>query len=185
MKLITTILLVACLARAGQQPANAPTEPGAYYKTAVGFVKLEQTMMAGGGARHVGKMFVPGLTPQLVYTFRGPHSPLQIAQSRPTFYIRQAPYTSSILGRTARDVVIVRFDTKKDRRELQITSGATAFTMKAGFSTERTPPITVSQPSVDALMVVPTEDLKPGEYLLTFVGTAFSGWDFGISKEEK
>jgi len=144
---------------------------------------MDQTMMVGGGAKHMGKMFVPGLTPQMVYTFRDAHSPAQVSGAKPTFYVVQAPFMANVPGQSSRDVVIVRFDVKKDHRELQVTSGASAFTMKAGFSKERAPEITVTRISDSAFSIVPTQDLKPGEYLLTFGGTGTSGWDFGVPKE--
>lgn len=165
-----------------QQPAE-PTQPGVYYKTATQYVKMDQTSMVGGGAKHMGKMLVPGLTPQMVYTFRDAHSPVQSSDAKPTFYIVQSPYMANIPGQSSRDVVIVRFDVKKDHRELQVTSGASAFTMKAGYSKERTPEITVMRVSDSAFTVTPAQDLKPGEYLITFGGAGTSGWDFGVPKE--
>jgi hypothetical protein len=168
-----------------QQPngqGTKPAEPGVYYKSPTGFVKLEQIMMAGGGAKHTGKMFVPGLTPQMVYTFRGAHSPIQLSETKPTFYIRQNPYMASVPGHSERDIVIVRFDTKKDHRELQVTSGSSAFTLKSGFSKERTPDIATTHISDSDFTVIPTQDLVPGEYLLTFGGSGAMGYDFGIPK---
>ena len=165
-----------------QSNQAAPTAPGIYYKSPTGFVKLSQTMMVGGGAKHMGKMFVPGMTPQMVYTFRDAHSPIQITEAKPTFYVRQDPYMANVPGHSERDIVVVRFDTKKDHRELQVTSGASAFTMKAGFSKERTPEITTTHISDIDFTIVPTVDLKPDEYLITFGGNGASGFDFGIPK---
>jgi hypothetical protein len=130
----------------------------------------------------MGKMFVPGLTPQMVYTFRGAHSPVQLPESKPTFYIRQDPYMANVPGHSERDIVIVRFDEKKDHRELQVTSGSSAFTFKSGFSKERTPDITTTHISDGDFTVVPVQDLSPGEYLLTFGGGGATGYDFGIPK---
>src|SRR5882672_8732347 len=64
---------------------------GFYYKTPQGWQKLEPLTMAGGGLKHAGKMFVPGLTPQMVWTFRDAESPIQIADKRPTFCIKEIP----------------------------------------------------------------------------------------------
>ena len=64
---------------------------GFYYKTPQGWQKLEPISMAGGGLKHVGKMFVPGLTPQMVWTFRDAESPVQIENKRPTFCIKEMP----------------------------------------------------------------------------------------------
>ncbi len=153
---------------------------GTYYKSPSGWVKLGQLTMAGGGATHVGKMFVPGLTPQMVWTYRGAEAPVQIAERRPTFVVKQSPYVLNIPGHSDRDLLIVRFNKKKDHRELQTTSGGNMFTFKAGLSKEKTPDITVTKLSETTFSVVPTSDLDPGEYLLTFSALGFNGFDFGV-----
>jgi hypothetical protein len=89
---------------------------------------------------------------------------------------------ASVPGHSERDIVIVRFDTKKDHRELQVTSGSSAFTLKSGFSKERTPEITTTHISDSEFTVIPTQDLVIGEYLLTFGGSGAMGYDFGIPK---
>ena len=96
------------------------------------------------------------------------------------FYFKQSPQMMNIAGHSERDVVLVRFEKKKDHRELQSTSGATAFTFKAGFSREKTPDIVVKRVSESVFTVTPEQDLPPGEYLLTF-GLGSSGFDFGIT----
>jgi len=53
---------------------------------------------------------------------------IQISEHRPTFYVRELPALANIAGRSERDLVIVRFDKKKDHRELQTTSGGNMFT---------------------------------------------------------
>ena len=155
---------------------------GFYYKTPQGWQKLEPISMAGGGLKHVGKMFVPGLTPQMVWTFRDAESPVQIENKRPTFCIKEMPVLAGIAGRSARDLLIVRFDKKKDHRELQTTSGGNMFTFKAGVSKERMPAIVTKTMAEGVFIVTPSEDLKPGEYMLTFAALGNSGYDFGIRK---
>ena len=154
---------------------------GAYYKGPKGWVKLEQITIGGGGATHIGKMFVPGLTPQMVWTFRGAEAPVQITDPKPTFYVKQSPYMANVAGHSERDIIIVRFDKKKDHRELQTTSGGSAFTFKAGFSKERTPEIVVTHVSETIFRVTPKVDLPPGEYLLTFGFGGMGGYDFGVT----
>jgi hypothetical protein len=73
---------------------------GFYYKTRQSWQKLEPLAMAGGGLKHMGKMFDPGLTPQMVWTFRDAESPVRITDKRPTFYIRELPRLADIAGRT-------------------------------------------------------------------------------------
>ena len=89
---------------------------------------------------------------------------------------------SEVAGRTERDVVIVRFDKKKDHRELQTTSGGNMFTFKSGFSKERLPDITTSKIADGIFTVTPNQDLPPGEYLITFSSVGVNGYDFGIKR---
>lgn len=154
---------------------------GVYFKAPTGWVKLEQISMAGGGATHVGKMFVPGLTPQVVWTFRGAEAPVQISQARPSFFVKQSPYLVSVPGHSERDVVLVRFNKKKDHRELQTTSGGNMLTFKSGFSKDKMPDINVTRLSETIFRITPNEDLQPGEYFLTFGAGGALGYDFGIT----
>jgi hypothetical protein len=189
MKLVLTLCAVVAVATlcAGQNATAVPQDiqslaDGFYYKTTQGWQKLEPLQMAGGGLKHVGKMFVPGLTPQMVWTFRGAKSPIQIAERRPTFCIKEQPMMSEVAGRTERDLAIVRFDKKKDHRELQTTSGGNMVTFKAGISKERLPDITTSKVADGIFTVTPNQDLQPGEYLITFSSMGANGYDFGIKQ---
>lgn len=153
---------------------------GFYYKNQQGWDKLQPISMAGGGLKHTGKMFVPGLTPQMVWTYRGAEAPIQISERRPNFLVKELPALADIAGRSERDLIIVRFDKKKDHRELQTTNGGNMFTFKAGLSKDRTPEITVRAISEGVFEVTPNQDLRPGEYLLTFSVMGTGGYDFGI-----
>jgi hypothetical protein len=155
---------------------------GVYYKGPAGWVKLEQIMMAGGGAKHMAKVLVPGLTPQIVWTFRGAEAPVQISEPKPTLLVKQSPYMANVPGHSDRDIVLVRFDKKKDHRELQTTSGGNLLTFKSGFSKDKTPDITVTRLSETIFKVTPNADLQPGEYLLTFGAGGALGYDFGITR---
>jgi len=159
---------------------SIPPSDGAFYRNGREWKPLQQLSMAGGGVKHAGKMFVPGLTPQMVWTFRGSEAPIQIEDRRPTFYVKEPPVLEIIAGRSERDLVIVRFDKKKDHRELQTTSGGNMFTYKAGFSKERLPDITVKKIADGLFAVTPNEELKTGEYMLTFSALGNTGYDFGI-----
>jgi hypothetical protein len=165
----------------GAGPRDVQTlSPGFYYNTAQGWQKLEPISLAGGGMKHVGKMLVPGLTPQMVWTFRGAESPIQIEDKRPTFCIKELPELAGIAGRSEHALLIVRFDKKKDHRELQTTNGGNVFTFKGGLSKDRMPDITTKTVSDGVFMVTPSEDLKPGEYMITFDALGFDGYDFGV-----
>jgi hypothetical protein len=184
--LICAVFIAACVSFCNAQDTMAsgketqPPGDGFYYENAQGWQKLRPISMAGGGLKHVGKMFVPGLTPQMVWTFRGAEAPVQLTEHRPIFYIRELPFMADIAGRSERDLVIVRFDKKKDHRELQTTNGGNMFTFKAGLSKDRTPDVTTKTISDGVFLVTPTGDLPPGEYLLTFSAMGISGYDFGV-----
>jgi hypothetical protein len=169
------------------RPVSVPNEvqslsDGFYYRSSQGWKRLEPISMAGGGLKHAGKMFVPGLTPQMVWTFRGAEAPVQIEGKKPTFCVKELPSLASVAGRSERDLVIVRFDKKKDHRELQTTNGGNMFTFKAGLSKDRTPDITTKTIADGVFIVSPNEDLRPGEYMLTFGALGNSGYDFGVKQ---
>jgi hypothetical protein len=157
---------------------------GTYYKSSTSWIKLQQLTLAGGGAAHVGKMFVPGLTPQIVWTYRGAEAPIQIVERTPTFVVKQSPYMANVAGHSDRDLVMVRFNRKKDHRELQFTSGGNMFTFKAGFSKEKLVDIVVTRISDTTFSITPAQELSPGEYLLTFGAFGANGFDFGIKPEK-
>ncbi len=181
--LLLVILALACSAQDAAIPGDMQAlSDGFYYQSSQGWHKLAPISMAGGGLKHVGKMFVPGLTPQMVWTFRDAESPVQIDEKRPTFCVKELPALANIAGRSGRDLLIVRFDKKKDHRELQTTSGGNMFTFKAGLSKDRTPDITVKTLADGVFLVRPNEDLKPGEYMVTFSTLGNSGFDFGVKQ---
>jgi hypothetical protein len=97
-----------------------------------------------------------------------------------TFCIKESPELATVAGRSRRDLLIVRFDKKKDHRELQTTNGGSMFTFKTGLSKDRMPDITTKMIAEGIFLVTPNEDLKPGEYMVTFGTFGISGYDFGI-----
>jgi hypothetical protein len=54
-------------------------------------------------------------------------------------------------------------------------------TFKSGLSKEKTPEIVVTRLSETTFKIVPSKDLQPAEYFLTFGSSAVSGYDFGIA----
>ncbi len=156
-------------------------QPGGYLWNGSSWVSMQTINMAGGGAKHMGKMFLPGLTPQMVWTFRDASAPVHLDNPKPVFCVKfytvqpGMPYAPS-----GRDIVIARFDEKKDHRELQTTSGGNMFTFKAGLSKDRTPDIEVTPIDASTYIVTPKDALRPGEYLLSTSSMGTSGYDFGF-----
>jgi hypothetical protein len=159
----------------------AKLQPGAYYWTGLVWEPMQQISMSGGGLKKAAKLFVPGLTPQMVWTFRDARAPVELKEDRPLFCYKflevppGTPYAPS-----SRNIVIARFDEKKDHRELQTSSGASMFTFKAGLGKDRTPEIVVTNISPSLAIIALKEPLPPGEYLLTDTSIAISGYDFGF-----
>ena len=156
-------------------------QPGNYYWTQGSWHPMQQLTMSGGGATHMAKMFVPGLTPQMVWTFRGPNAPVQIRESQPFFCVKFVavppglPYAPS-----PRDIAIARFDEKKDHRELQITSGGNLLTFKAGLGKDRLPDLTVTALDSATVLFTPAGPLRAGEYIISTVSMGMTGYDFGF-----
>lgn len=166
-------------------PKEAATklQPGTYYWAGDTWTPMQSITLAGGGAKHVGKMFVPGLTPQMVWTFREREALIQIKDATPIFCVKfmivppGTPYAPS-----GRDIIIARFDEKKDHRELQTTSGGNVFTFKSGLSKNRMPDIETTEIDASTYLVTPKEPLKNGEYLLSNSSLGMTGYDFGFQE---
>jgi hypothetical protein len=185
------IVLIVVLALSGlfgqsadQKETAAKLQPGAYYWSGTAWGAMQSITMSGGGSKHMAKMLVPGLTPQMVWTFRDPRAPIQLADGTPLFCFKFfAVQPGMPYAPTGRDIVIARFDEKKDHRELQTTSGGNAFTFKAGLSKDRMPDIDVTMIDSSTYLVSPKSNLVAGEYLLSSSSVGISGYDFGFHPE--
>lgn len=146
-----------------------------YYRSLGKWVALEQVQSQKTTSH---KSFLTRITNigSIRYTveFRGSNAATQIAESRPTLYIRLVPAISD-LPKLVPASVIARLDSKKDKREVEVQAMTTT-TWETG-----TPSIKVilKQVAADIVSVTPQADLEPGEYLLNF-GYPDGGYDFGI-----
>jgi len=166
---------------ADRRDAAARLEPGTYYWTGNEWAVLQPITMSGGGPKHMAKAFVPGLTPQVVWTFRDSQAPVQIQGQSPLFCVKFSPVMAGTpYAPSARDIVVVRFDRKKDHRELQTTNGGNMFTFKTGLSKDRMPDIDVNALDANTYLVSPKAPLQVGEYLLSTSPMGMSGYYFGL-----
>jgi hypothetical protein len=167
---------------AGQQPVEfklpePPPKPGGYYLGRQGWLPLSHMLIAERKVRKWYRALIPTLAPQGVLVFRGAEAPIKIDERKPLFFIRQqGPADGS-----ARDVLMVRLQKKKDHRELPAMSGATIFNWKERIPREHIIPSTVSSVAPDAYTITPANGLAPGEYMLTFGTGDGGGYDFQIS----
>lgn len=77
----------------------------------------------------------------------------------------------------------MRVESKKDSREIQISSASALRGSSSSVDDKNIFPVTVSRVSADILKVSPTLPLRLGEYLLNASADRF--FDFGISGDQK
>jgi hypothetical protein len=156
-------------------------EPGTYYWTEGAWHPMQQLTMSGGGATHMAKMFVPGLTPQMVWTFRRANAPVQVSESQPLFCVKFIPVPPGLpFAPSPSDIAIARFDEKKDHRELQVTSGGNMLTFKAGLGKDRLPDLAVNSLDATTVLFTPATPLRAGEYIISTFSMGTTGFDFGF-----
>lgn len=160
-------------------PAGMPKEQGIFYKAPSGWVPLQEAQSSGAKTTGMGKALLTGGWGgggDVVMVFSGAEAPVQISESKPTFYSR--PQVQS-----PRDLLIVRMDKKKDHRELQTTSGAVF--KSAEYKKSNVVQVSTTMISADVMSITPTTDLKDGEYLLVFSYGGSGGYDFGVNQKKK
>lgn len=190
MKITFPLLLLALAIFQSTSPTTTPTDAqkeqaaklsaGTYWWNADHWAAMGQLSFAGAGMKHAAKIFVPGLTPQIVYTFRGATAPVQLGTD-PVFCTKlYAAPAATPYSPTFRDITIARFDEKKDHRELQITSGGNFVTFKSGVSKERLIEVELTQMDDVTAIFAPKLRLKDGEYIISASTIGLSGYDFGF-----
>jgi hypothetical protein len=167
--LALVVLLVAVV-------AVAQDTPGMYVDRSGSLVKMEHAPMSGTGTKGVAKsMFVPGVSPSVVWDYPGLAAPVRVS-ARPRFVYLIRPNQSSI---SERDIVLVRMDQKGDHREIRVAKvGAWTANTRTGFDQKKLIPIAVTRKG-ETIEIVPAADLDAGEYFVT-AGFSPVGFDFGV-----
>jgi hypothetical protein len=173
---------------AGVQPAvpengssEVPPEFGVYYREAGTWIRIAGVEPAqtnsNGMARALLSWGLAGINVLQVY--QGSKAPVQISSERPTFYVRG-------LAPSAAEVMLLRFDEKRDSRELRIAR-VSPFSTQAGPRIQDLTGAIVTRIGNDVVTITPRSELKPGEYLLRIASPELSsvGYDFGISVRKK
>jgi hypothetical protein len=151
------------------------------------YIEHDGTMAALTPAAYSGTQSSNKVVKANVYwTFRGGHSPLQLATNRPHFRLVCGYGNVQLLmlcqpgSSQPNDLIVVRLDEKSDHRESRMASGS-MFGGHGGFDPKKTVTATAVKKEDGSWDVSPTEDLKSGEYLIT-TGMNPQGFDFGIVK---
>lgn len=151
------------------------------------YVDQSGTLAALNPAAYSGTQSSNSIVKANIYwTFRGSHSPMQLATNHPRFRLVCGNGATVLLmlcvpgDSQPRDLVVVRLDEKSDRREARTVS-ASMFGGRGGFDPKKTVTVTPVKRDDGSWDVSPSQDLKPGEYLIT-TGTNPQGFDFGIQR---
>ena len=175
---LVCVLLVSVAPRLfGQSPDPAVEAlkllPGAYYWTGMNWQALEPLEWSANGIKRIGKVSV--------WIYRHPQARVQVKETAPLFCYRLpeaspgSPTEQSLQG-----LMIARLDQKKDRRELQITSGTAAFAFRTGSIKGRMETTSVTSVTPDLFLIAPKQPLVPGEYVIGDSSLTLTGYDFGI-----
>ncbi len=157
-------------APSGDMPAGLPAELGVFVKGEKGWVRLDET----AGKREQDKSFATRLTGfgslKFKAIYKGSSAAVQLSDGSPTFYIRTAvPMDGG---------VILRFDVKKNSREVEYASMSSA--QYQDLPGDAAVPVTTRQIASGVFALQARSHLGPGEYLLTF-SHGPTGYTFGIT----
>lgn len=160
-----------------QEPAGLPAEPGVYVRNDSGkWARLTQAPATSSTIQGMDVFLQTGGQTNLdmTFTFSGAKAELQLTERRPVFYVRG-------VGQP-REALIVKLQTGRSMRTARASHSAAASGNKAGFRPHDIRRVTASRVSERLFSVIPSEELKPGEYFLTF-GTTVTVFDFGITRK--
>jgi len=147
--------------------------PGAYYWTGTNWRALEPLEWSANGIKKNGK--------SSIWTYRHSEAQVQFKEATPLFCYRLPEEGPNSSNRSSLEgLVIARLDRKKDRRELEITSGGAAFAFRTGATKGRTGAITVTAVAPEVFLIAPSEPLSPGEYVIGDSALTLTGYDFGV-----
>jgi len=158
--IVIAVVLGLCVASLAQDTSEPPGY-GVYYKLKDGWQKLDYVSPLGANV---------GAFSGATLNYHGAQAFLQIADPRPVFYFDRMS--------TARNMLIIVFDKKKDRRETKAIRSH-VFTAKGGPDKKHLLDVTVQALNDHVFSLTPTSDLPSGEYLLSDSG-GYGGYDFGI-----
>ena len=160
-------------------PAGLPERAGVYYPQGPEkWIRLDPAFVDDSKVKGMNAYLqTEGLTGlNMDYVYLGVSAPLQLSERRPTFYVREvgAPQYGQIVQLTQR----------KENRTVHTASTEVSVGNRGGFKRGEIRPVTITALSDGSFSIVPVSELKPGEYLLA-LGTAVTGFDFGITATKK
>lgn len=143
---------------------------------------LMQTLGQGKTGGRIGAALTYGIKSVKEKAFlTGPHAKMIAASKQPALKIELPK------GESIESYILVQMDKKDDRRELEVASVGGIVGGKSGIRAEAIRKTTVTASGGNVFTLVPSEALKPGEYIVYVVGSADKikeifgrGYDFSV-----
>ena len=171
-----SVLLLLLLQLAGPSaPPDMPPDSGVYFRQEGKWISLKTSAVAGVNTKGLEQYIqTDGFTGLAMdFVCQGALALIRIPSQKPVFYVRGIGLPN--------DALIVQFEQKKNSRYLRTSLSSSNAANKAGFRENAIRKVDIVIFSDKSFSITPKEDLKPGEYLLTF-GNATNSYDFGIDR---
>jgi hypothetical protein len=174
MNAISLMVLFLIQAVSSAAITDAPESAGIYVRqNSTSWMKLQPAQYMKGKTRGLDAYVKTDGDANLSLSidYRGAKAPLRLTVPKPAFFIRERG--------SAKDCIIIRLESKKDRRSFRSSPSEAAVDNKLGFKKNDIVKLAIEERPDHSFFVTPEEGLKPGEYLMIF-DTIASGYDFGI-----
>jgi hypothetical protein len=171
-----SVLILLLLQLAGSSmPPDMPSNPGLYLRQEEKWLNLRTATVSIVDTKGLGQYIQTDGFTDLAMDFvcPGARALTRIPSPKPVFYVRG--------GGLPNDALIVQFEQKKNSRDLHASISDANASNKAGFRKEAVRKVDVVIFPDKSFSITPQEDLRPGEYLLTF-GKTTDSYDFGIDR---
>jgi hypothetical protein len=154
-------------------PPDMPPESGVYFRQDGKWISLRTATVSGVNTKGLGQYIqTDGFTVlEMDFECQGAHALTRISLQKPVFYVRGVGLPN--------DALIVQFEQKKNSRYLRASLSDSNAVNKSGFRKNAVRKVEVVVFPDKSFSITPQENLKTGEYLLTF-GNATNSRDFGI-----
>lgn len=162
-----------------------PPPPGdmivAFYENCTVMVGLNHVYAESEKLTHRWRSFIPWMSSDIVSVFPFSKAIQSPASRTPLLYVGHIAAWLGVSEPDSRWVHLVRADTKHNSRVVQITSGWSAFSFRAGFTAREEIPLKFHILSDNVYTIQPERPLDDGEYLVIFGPSALSGFEFQIA----
>jgi hypothetical protein len=151
------------------------------YVAPIGWVGLNHIYATHQILTHRKRSLIPWMMPQIVTVFPFTHALEAPANRRPLFYVDHSDTAAHIADLSPHEVHLVHLRPRGKVRELEVTSGASAFNFVPGFSSHLEMPLKVNALSDTVFTIQPEQQLADGEYMIVFGPIAAGGFEFEIN----